>query len=267
MINLQKTSGLPIELTDDLHLKFNPPMKEFPMTIGRKFSEMQQVLMDPNISTPKEELYYVYRGLYLPDDESLIKTNNLTYDVTILPPRMLGQEFNKTLGHYHANLPGSSIAHPEMYEVLQGSVLIILQKMDPEFKNVISIYAVEAKTGDKVIYPPNYGHILINIGNDTLVMANWLSLDYKPLYKEVTDYHGLAYYVVKDDHKKYNFVKNPNYANVPDIKVTNIQEKVYANFGFKAGEPMYATGIKNPEKLEFLSKPQKYAVMLSTLTS
>lgn len=266
MINLEKISGLPIELQDDLGIKFNPPMSDRAPTYIREFAKMIPVLKDPGISAPEEHVYSGYRGLYLPKHAQLVQSSHLQYDLTIIPPMMLGEEFNKTLGHYHAIIPGTKVAHPEMYEILNGHALAVLQKMDQDFNNLISVYAIEAKTGDKIIYPPNYGHILVNIGTDVLVTANWLSTDYKPLYEPVADFHGMAYYVVKGKGKFYDFVKNPNYNSHPDLKLIKAQAEVYTNFGFERTEPMYTAGMKNPKLLEFLNYPLKHAVELSTLT-
>ncbi len=267
MVNLQQTSGLPIELTDDFKLKFNPPMKEFPMTFARKFEDMIPVLLDQNVKSDLVETYFVYRGLCLPEHEEFLKQKNLTYDVTIVPPAMLGQELNKTVGHYHANIPETEIAHPEMYEVLEGHGLFLIQKMDNEFKKVLDVIAFEAKAGDKIIYPPNYGHILINIGDTPLVVANWLSLDYKPLYKEITDFKGMDYYVIRALNRPYLFIENEKYAEHPPMKLLNKAEVIASTFGFIKDEPMYITAMKNPEKLEFLSNPAKYSEQLSILTA
>src|SRR5258708_74520 len=136
MINLEKVSGLPVSMTDDFKLQFNPPLKQKDPDIVRKFTDMQPVLMTPDIQPPLEVLYNVYRHLARPEDVELVEKNRLSYDITILPPVMLGKEFNKTLGHYHANIPGSAIAHPEVYEVLSGTALFLLQKMDADFKNL-----------------------------------------------------------------------------------------------------------------------------------
>src|SRR6185295_1475637 len=127
------------------------------------------------------------------EDREIVEGHHLTYDITIVPPMKIGQEFNKTLGHYHGDIPGKKIAHPERYEILHGKALFLLQKMDPEYKKVIAVTACEANTGDKVVYPPKYGHIMVNIGQDVLVTGNWLCVDYKPLYEPVAKKHGLAY--------------------------------------------------------------------------
>lgn len=266
MINLEKISGLPIELKEDLRIKFNPPMDDREPTYIRKFSEMVPVLKDPKLKISTEEMYIGYRKLSLPKDQQIVDEQHLEYDLTIIPPLMLGDEFNKTLGHYHGNIPGSNVAHPELYEILHGSALIILQKMDFENDRVISFIVTEAKTGDKVVYPPNYGHILVNIGSDCLVTANWLSINYKPLYEPVSVRKGMAYYVVKDSKKGFDFMPNKNYGTLPGVRL--LSRHFMANFPItSASKPMYTQGMYNPLQLEFLNNPEKYAVELSTITS
>ena len=268
MINLEKTSGLPVEVDEQYHLKLNPPaVANNNRRFSRKFSEMTVALMDPDVKAPAEITYEVYGGVHLAEHESIIQDNHLTYDITILPAMMLGREYNKTVGHYHANIPGTMIAHPELYEVLAGKGLFLLQKMDAKFENLITVLAIEGEAGDKIIYPPNYGHIMVNIGDEPLIMANWLSTDYKALYEPIKDRHGMALYVVKGQDGQPTFVKNENYKDQPMMRKMIIGDKLRSDFGLKSGEPMYTTAMRNPKILEFLNEPAKYAVQLSALSS
>ncbi len=267
MINLEKTSGLPIEVTKDYHLKFNPPLKEHKLSITRKFSEMVPVLMDKTAQpTPsREDMYYVYRNVAFEKDREIIEQNHLTYDITVVPPGRIGREFNKTLGHYHANIPGKEISHPELYEILAGQGLFVLQKTDPEFKNIITVLILEAKAGEKIVYPPNYGHIMVNIGTEPLVTANWLCTDYKPLYEPVKDKKGMGYYVLANEKGEYELEANPNYDSLPKPRI--IDNRYMKYFPIMEHAPMYVSAMIHPKNLEFLAKPEKYAVELSSITS
>lgn len=248
MINLEKTSGLPIELKDDLFVQFNPPMTDREPTYIRDHDEIRKVMKDSQADIPFT--YVGYRHLYLPQHKDIVEQNHVQYDLTIVPPIMLGSEFNKTQGHYHANKPGTIVAHPEYYEVLNGHALFLLQKMDEQFKRVLDVIVFEARTGQKIIYPPNYGHIMVNIGKDILVTANWLSTDYKPLYEPMNNHHGMSYYVIKNLDKPYEFTPNTNYADHPPIRsLQPINDPI----------PMYTSGMANPASLDFLNNPEKYA--------
>ncbi len=67
------------------------------------------------------ELYYMYRELALSKNDTLtMKEHNLRYDITVIPPLMLGCEFVKTAGQYHPKVPGTDMTFSEIYEVLSG---------------------------------------------------------------------------------------------------------------------------------------------------
>ena len=48
--------------------------------------------------------------------------NDLRYDITVVPAKMLGDEFNKTKGHYHVG------AYQEIYTVLKEKQFILCKK-------------------------------------------------------------------------------------------------------------------------------------------
>ena len=254
MIDLQKTSGLPIELTDDYHLKFNAPLKPIEPSI-RKFSDMIPVLADKDAkpNPPAEDMYYMYRDIHLPDDEAEIRKHNLRYDITILVPSMIGQEFNKTVGHYHPLVPGKKLAYPELYEVLYGEALFLIQKVDDTGKEVLDIQAIKAKVGDKVIYPPGYGHIIINIGKGPLVTANWVADHFESNYEPIKEMGGMGYYVVADPEERFKFVSNLNYEFKPWAKVSSTGQ---SGWGLNKAEPVYSLGVKSLDSLKFLNNPE-----------
>lgn len=264
MTDLEMFSGLPIDLQDDNKLHFKQPLPAVAPSV-RTTDELKEVLMDPGAVQGSTDAYYMYRNIHMPDHEQLIKDMNVSYDITVIPPGKIGSEFVKTVGHYHAVKPGTQIAYPEAYEVINGKALFLLQKMDPLFQDVITVIAVEAKAGDKVVYPPNYGHIIVNIGDETLVTSNWVGDGFERMYKQVSDRHGLAYYVVADGAGGYKFVKNENYPKAPEVRV--ITRNFMNRFDLMGDGPMYLTGVSNPKSLEFLNNPDKYAVELSSITS
>lgn len=83
----------------------------------RRLNDMKEVIYDQGWlkTAPNFELYYMLRGLK--------EKNGIRYDVTIIPPRLLGKEFIKTKGHYHFK------NCPEVYKVLSGQGIFLLQKL------------------------------------------------------------------------------------------------------------------------------------------
>lgn len=264
MINLEQVSGLPIEVDEKTYqLAFKNGLPEVKPSV-RKFSEMQAVLMDPEAKSERDEMYYMYRDVHVADNEYRLRQHHIRYDITVIPPSVIGKEFNKTLGHYHSAIPGTNLGYPEVYEVLHGEALFLIQKLDVDGQ-VRMVIAFKAGVGDKVIYPPNYGHSLINIGTDVLVTSNWVSDQYTADYKTVQDKHGMAYYVIQDEAKKFDFAPNSNYANTPAIRT--LQAKDNPGAKMLPAEPMYQIGANDPGLLEFLNAPAKYAVELSEISS
>ncbi|MBX4188057.1 MAG: hypothetical protein KW793_02890 [Candidatus Doudnabacteria bacterium] len=263
MIDLEKVSGLPIGLNSDNTLKFNMPLKHVEPNI-RTYNDVKSVLMDPEAEPPFREMYYMYRNVHFTEHEQVLKKAGVGYDITVIPAGEIGEEFNKTVGHYHATKAGTGIAFPEAYEVLHGKALFLLQKMDPTFQELITVIVMEANTGDKVVYPPNYGHIIVNIGEETLITSNYVADKFERMYKQVSDMKGMAYYVVADG-TGYKLIENKNYKQHP--KPRTLTNQFMSQFKIMDKEPMYSIGTNDPKSLEFLTDPEKYAVELSSITS
>jgi glucose-6-phosphate isomerase len=266
MIDLEKVSGLPISIDKNYQLIFREPLREIIPNI-RTLDQMKPVLLDPD-AKPKpdtKEMYYMYRGIHNPEDEKILKDNNIRYDFTVTPPVMIGQEFNKMLGHYHAE-NSSGLMYPEVYEVIHGHALFLFQKMTNKFKELVDVIYIEVSTGEKVVIPPNHGHIMVNLGADVLVTANWSADNFESNYEPIKEKHGMAYYVVAYPDKRFAFVQNPNYASVPPVREL-IQSQFAEQFPIAKNEPMYKTAIKNPQTVEFLNIPEKYTLEFSKLVS
>jgi glucose-6-phosphate isomerase, archaeal len=264
MIDLSQVSGLPITLNDDNTLTFKKPLVAVKPGV-RTFEEMKPVLKDHSVKPSSDTMYYMYRNVQFPDHEKIIADAKVSYDITVIPSMMVGHEFNKTQGHFHAVKEGLGIAYPEVYEVLNGHALFLLQKMDEYYNELLSVIAIEARTGDRVIFPPNYGHSIMNLGIDTLVTSNWVGTTFERMYKLVVDHKGMAYYVVQDPVDGFRFEANDYYGKVP--RVRTISTKFMMNFEIMGNLPMYTIGTRNPKSLEFLNFPEKYAIELSSITS
>ncbi len=179
----------------------------------RKIKDIESVLLDERTAqaNPEQELYYMYRGIK--------KEDGLRYDITVIPPYLMGDEFVKTKGHFHAS------GHPEMYIVLEGEAIFLVQKGTEEVED---IYFVRAKAGDTVVIEKDYGHVTINpSARDTLKMANWISEKCVSDYQPFENKKGAAYY-----YTIKGWAKNNNYQNVPEIRGEEPLKKVPADLSF-----------------------------------
>lgn len=211
----------------------------------RRLFDMKGLLYDKEYEKGAEnvELYYMYRNLYRNSAEGeKIASHHLRYDITIIPPFMLGVEYVKTKGHFHPKPPNSSLSYPEIYEVLEGRAIYLLQKDD--FSDV---YVVEANKGDKVIIPPNYGHITINKEKERLVMGNWVCSIFSSIYGPIKEKGGGGYFLTQS-----GFIKNPNYEHHPPLRIEPCPD--YKEMGIEKDIPMYNL-IENLDVLKFLCFP------------
>jgi len=205
-------------------------------------------------NVPNIEVYYMYRDLYLTlEHKDTIAEHQLRYDITVIPPLKMGLEYVKTLGHYHPHItPGSPYTYPELYEVLEGEAHYLLQRpANGRLDCIADALIVRARKGDKVVVPPNYGHVTINPSEKPLKMANWVCRSFKSVYEPYKLLHGGVYYELV----RGKFVPNRWYADQPDIRVRSPIE--VPELELVREKPMYDL-IGEISLLEYLVVPQNY---------
>lgn len=165
----------------------------------RYLDDMKMVLYDKAWAktAPNFEVYYMQRGIEEKD--------GLRYDITTIPPKMLGQEFVKTKGHYHIG------GYQELYIVLEGEGIFLMQKKGDG--TIQDVCYVKATKGDCVLVPSFYGHVTINPGLKILKMGNWISQECQSDYENIEANEGFSYY-----YTKAGWVKNKNYEEVPKLR-------------------------------------------------
>ncbi len=217
----------------------------------RWLHDMKEVIYDQAWLSHAEnfELYYMYRDLFLSRaDRERLMDHGLRYDITIIPPAMLGKEYVKTAGHYHPPAPGGSATYPELYEVLEGEALYLLQKQD-----LSDVVVVNAKAGDKVLVPPDFGHITINRSNRTLRMANLVARDFSSLYDPIRERHGGAYFFTRD-----GWIKNERCPEAADLRRIGAPGgRSLSRFGLSKKSEIYPL-LREQGRLDYLTNPKKH---------
>jgi glucose-6-phosphate isomerase len=185
-------------------------------------------------------LYRMYRSFIRPSDAKLFKARNLRHDITVMAPLDLGSEPNKTLGHYHPVASGG-LSYPEIYHVLSGTAAYLLQK---EVTGKIADFVrVDAKQGDAIIIPPNFGHVTVNAGDEPLVMANLVSDKFSSIYEGYEKMGGAAYYLLNDGR----LVANPHYGKLPKPRT--------ARPNFMVSKDLYTDFLSCPSCFAYLNQP------------
>lgn len=251
MIDLKKACGLPL-LFDPETKSLGSQELKVPTPAFRRLKDMQEVILDKE--NGDDVLYAMYRDVCREGDLPLLQQKNLRFDITVIPARRIGREYTKTAGHYHPVRPGTPITFPEVYEVIHGTAHYLLQKTDNRnYDKLLEVIVVEVKAGEKVVIPPDYGHITINASQEPLVMSNWVEREFKSVYQPIVDHGGGAYFALVKG-AGIEWMKNPLHQNIPPIKMMKPLQS--PEFGLEFGKPMYLTGLAAPEKLRFLTHPE-----------
>lgn len=218
----------------------------------RTGEELTGVLADRSC-TFSGPVYEMFRDIAKNEkDRAWLSSRRIRYDVTRIPFRTICGEWVKTKGHYHPFSPDGD-QYPEIYEVLEGRALYLLQRMD-----LRDIILVDAPAGSLVLIPPGYGHVTINPGPETLTMANLVSSSFSSDYLPYEQKRGAACYLFADGTIR----RNPEYG-----------EEIPALRHVPAGplpEPfpdrsLYQT-IGDEKSLNFLNSPRKYQAAFQELS-
>jgi len=211
----------------------------------RVLRELLPVLYDRSLVGNLSEdtvLYRMFRNAIHEKDEGLFKRWRLRFDITVLSGIDLGQEFNKTLGHYHPEA-ADSLTYPELYEVLHGKATFLLQKK--EGSGITDFVVVDAKAGDALLIPPNYGHVSANTSKTPLILANLVSDEFTSIYSEFIEMKGAAYYLLRGKR----LVPNETYVKIPMPRT--------ACCNFTISKDLYTDFLSCPSCFSYLSDPTK----------
>ena len=166
--------------------------------------------------------------------------------------------FKKTAGHFHSYLPGIHCSYPEVYEVLAGTAMYILVKVNdhtlPDEDLIIEdIRFATVHAGETIIIPPLYGHASVNIGDGPMIFNNVCTLENKSDYSLVKRHKGMPYYIMKENGS-LKFVKNPTYhMDIPEPHLMRVREN--ADYGILFNNPVYHEFLKRPQVFSFLENP------------
>lgn len=215
MSDLTKLVGLNTILGQSNRLNFGEEVSFEKMSI-RTFADLKPVIHDQTLDLRDDPAYFMYRNVAKKGDQEKIRNRGLRFDLTVIPPAMIGKEYVKTSGHYHPKILGTAFFYPELYFVISGQATYLLQKRGLG-EAVDDVILVRAPQNTPVLMPPGYGHVTINELAEPLVMANWVETTFKSIYSPYEDLQGAAYYV-ENNFGNPKAVPNPKYLNLPPVR-------------------------------------------------
>lgn len=253
-------SGLPLVLTDDGKLALGEEL-----TLkgrGHKLvSDMAGLFHSDGSNQGDEWAYDTYRAIAYPQDRELFERERISYDITVIAPGAVAGEPKKTSGHYHGWNEARTNTYGEVYEVLLGTALFMLQRSDdfeenPEGARVRDCVAVTVESGQTLVVPPNYGHCSINAGEGPLVFSNLAYVPCPVLYDSVKAHHGMAYYALRDGRGQLELVANDHYRDLPAIRRATVHECPDLGIDFSRGA--YENFVSHPDRFDYLPHPDEY---------
>ena len=246
MKDFSEVAGVKVSLNN---FKLMYDSEEYPVEqAAREYTDAVDVYLEKN--SHKQILYWMYRYFEAKKDRKLFDSFGMEYDLTVIKNGKIGNEYIKTVGHYHSNLKGKEVSYPEVYEVLEGNIQYILQT---RFENgKVDVIIVKTEQGDKVIVPPNYGHVSVNVGDTVALSSNIQKgdLPHNADYDSFKENGGAAIYVTDE-----GVINNPKY-KIGKIRTVRPVEK--PEFALTKESSLYESFKKNPEKFDFLIHPDKY---------
>lgn len=262
-------SGLPMYMDEATNVMALSGLLKFKGMGRKKTEDMLGLLADEQKLNLQEDFYDVYRGICYPEDEALLAEYDMQYDITVIMPGQVNGECRKTSGHYHGWNPEHTHTFGEVYEVISGTAMFVLQRADnfddsPKNVKVDDLIFVTVQAGQTLLVPPDYGHCSVNIGDEPLVFSNLAYTKCPVQYESVKYYHGMAYYVMKENGK-VSLKFNPNYRDcqVPEPKFATVKENPKLGIIFSSGA--YRNFKADPQAFDFLPHPDPYVDEIMTM--
>jgi len=257
MLDLENSSGLPLELNDSLELRYAGSVTSRSQT-ARTIDDLKPFVYE-SASALTQLIYKVFSDVGFTENASYIRAAGLRYDITAINAGTIQfndgtNEFFRTAGHYHKPSP-EGVRYPEIYEVLAGRGRWLIQRRKTDPAEIDEIYLVEAGLGEKICIPPSFGHITINAETGPLVIANIIADKVENDYEPFKMLKGAAFRLLAlDAPDMIEIESNRNYHMVPPLRKLKPKKDWYQGYF----HPLYSVLALNPERFKFLTEPETY---------
>lgn len=237
---------------------------------GRKAArQMVGLLANESGVDPEERAYDTIARVCRPEDRERFLRYGLQYDLTIVMPGTFNGECKKTSGHYHGWNKARTHTFGEVYEVLMGSALFILQRSPdfeemPESNRIDDVVLVRVDAGQTLLVPPDYGHASVNVGDGALIFSDLAYRDCPIHYESPRAHRGMSYYVMRNAQGGLRAMRNPSYGpELPSARFATVHDNPELGIDFSA--PLYRGFLRHPESYAYLAEPDGYIEQIMAL--
>ncbi len=253
MVDLAQASGLPLwlDLQSEMLVLAQPLLALH--ADPQPLRLLEGVLLDAGAPGP-EVPCTIYRDVALATDAGVFAESGIRHDLMALAGGRIGREYVKTRGHVASC--GEEAQCPEVYGVLYGQALFLAQQPAAEpgrpacWSRVRDVRWIEARPGQKVVVPADYGVVVINLGSGPLALSRLVAAEVWPVHLMYQQLSGAAYYVVERDGAPAA-EPNPRYAQpLPPVRTEAPLEA--PDLGVEEGVALYSAFVHGPQRFAWL---------------
>jgi glucose-6-phosphate isomerase len=230
-----------------------------PLPEHRRLDAIRASLRDCNCPGP-DPVYSIAMDVGRHADAMELRRRMLLFGVVAYYPGRLGQEPVRSQGHAHSISPHSGWSAPELFEIWEGKAIVYAQEFDHD--NPGRCVAIEASAGDQVVVPPGWAHCVINADPAArMVFGAWCDREYGFVYDGVRAHGGLAWFPLLSEEDDIFWQPNPRYHAT---SLTQREARAYPELGLSEDAPIYEQFARNPDSVQWVSDPARFAELWPT---
>lgn len=219
----------------------------------RRLDDIRRSLRDPQCLGP-DPVYSIVMDVGCKEHREELQRRMLLFGVVAYAAGRLGDEPVRSQGHIHAIAPHCGWSTPEVFEVWEGRAIIYAQERATDDPG--RCFAVVANPGEKVVVPPSWAHCVINADPERrMIFGAWCDRQYGFVYDDVRRHGGLAWFPLLDGDE-IRWEANPRYG---PSEISIRRARAYPELGVEADLPMYEQFARNPDSLQWVSDPARFA--------
>jgi len=227
----------------------------------RRLDSIRNSLQDPQCDGP-DPVYAIVMDVGKEGHREELRKRMLLFGVVTYAAGRLGKEPVRSQGHIHRVAAHSGWSPPEIYEIWAGRAIVYMQESAADDPG--RCFAVTAEPGQIVVVPPGWAHATVSASPDVpLTFGAWCDRDYGFEYEQVRAHRGLAWYACFDDHGRLAWHRNTSY--IP-TELSLGAARDYQELGLQKDSPIYAQFEKDPETVQWVSEPARFAELWPDFT-
>jgi len=220
----------------------------------RRLDAIRASLRDPDCQGP-DPVYSIVMDVGRQEHFAELQRRMLLFGVVAYSGGRLGHEPVRSQGHVHAVSLHSGWSAPELIEIWEGCAIVYAQQHAADDPG--HCVAVEAGPGDKVVVPPGWAHCVVNADlNSRMIFVACCDRQYGFVYDGVRAHGGLAWFPLLDDRNEISWQPNTRYVATPLIRR---QARPYIELDLLGSLPIYEQFARNPDSLQWVSDPARFA--------